>query len=470
MQTDKHNPHPILTGLFLALVFWLPFPLGSNRAWAWSIMEVWIFSIAICVLFQAYRRRLIVPESLSAAKPLLILLASFLAWTAIQMIPLPITVLKLISPHAAAIALASGNTAYASIAIDTNLTAQALLKGFAYMTIMMLMLVLIDNHKRVRWFAYTVLVAGLVQAAYGAYMVLSGIEYTFFIEKEAYRGLATGTFINRNHLAGYLEMALAIGIGLMISTLTNDRSHHWRHRLRSLIETLLSNKAFIRLSLIIVCTGLILTKSRMGNTAFFASLFITGILFLFMARHATRSTIIFLISIIILDILLIGSWVGVGQVVDRIEATSMVAEKRDEVARDTLTMIREQPFTGIGGGNYFSTFPNYQQLDIWDNYYHAHNDYLEFLSEYGLIGLVLLAATVLYALLFAFKAMRRRHSPLMQGMAFASFMGIISILIHSSVDFNMQIPANAAMFMLLMGLAIISARMTQKQTNHLSSN
>jgi len=455
MHQGKSITHPYLTFLFLALVFWLPLPLGSNRAWAWSMMEIWIFVIAISTLILVYKNKLTVPESVAKAKPVLLLIAGFLVWTGIQIIPLPVNLLQLISPHAAKIATASGNIGYASIAIDPDLTVKSLLKGLSFITLIILMLILIDSHKKIRWLAYTVLVAGLFQAAFGSWMVLSGMEYSFFIEKEAYRGFATGTFINRNHLAGYLEMVLAVGIGLLISNLSNERSRDWRDRLRRLSETLLSPKALIRVTLIVICIGLILTKSRMGNAAFFSSLIISGLLFLLIARHATRSTTIFLISLVVLDIILIGSWVGVGKVVQRMENTSAATEHRDEVARDTISMIKEQPLTGIGGGNYSSVFPNYQQLDVWDNYYHAHNDYLEFLSEYGLIGTMCLAAAVFYCLLMAFQAMRRRHSALMQGMAFASFMGIVSILIHSSVDFNLQVPANAAMFILLMGLSVI---------------
>jgi len=466
MRSGNEITHPSLTILFLALIFWLPLPLGSNRAWAWSIMEIWSFLLAIALLVQACRHRLSLPGSLATARPVLWLLALFLIWTGIQLIPLPCSVLQFIAPHAAELLAASNPTGFASIALDPDLTAKSLLKGIAYVTIMLLMLILMDSHKKIRWFAYTTLAAGLFQAAYGSYMALSGVEYSFFIEKQRHLNSATGTFMNRNHLAGFLEMSLAVGIGLMISTLSNARALGWRNRLRKLVETLISPKALIRLTLIIICIGLILSKSRMGNSAFFASLFISGILFLLISRHATRSTSIFLISLIVLDILLVGSWIGVGKVVQRLEETNMVTEHRDEVDRDTLTMIAAQPFTGIGAGNYSSVFPNYQQPDIRDHYYHAHNDYLEFTSESGLIGVLALALALLYCLFLTIRTMRQRRSPLMLGMAFAAFMGMLSILIHSTVDFNLQIPANAVMFLLLMSLAIISASLQSPRRRH----
>ncbi len=457
----KDINQPLLTWLFLGLVFWLPLPLGSNRAWAWSIMELWIFLIAMIALWMFYKNRISIPTTVYAAKPVLFILAAALLWTGFQITPLPTSLLDCLSPNAAKLATATGHTHFASIALDPDLTAKALLKGMAFFLIILLMLVLIDSQKKIRWFAYTVLVAGLFQAAYGSYMVLSGTEYSFFFEKTAYRGRATGTFINRNHLAGYLEMVLAIGIGLLISYLGNSQSNRWQQRLRNLFETILGPKALIRLSLITICIALILTKSRMGNTAFFASLLISGTLFLLTAKHATRSTALFLISLIVLDILLIGSWFGINKVVERIEQTTTIHEQRDEVDRDTLAILYDFPLTGIGAGNFASVFPYYQGVDSKGHFYHAHNDYLEFAVEYGGVGFLLFSLAVIWCWITAIKAMQKRHSPLYLGMAFASFMGILSILIHSTVDFNLQITSNAALFMMLMGMSIISLHLKE---------
>ena len=117
---------------------------------------------------------------------------------------------------------------------------------------------------------------------YGSVMTLSGLEYLLFVKKEDYLGTATGTFVNRNHLAGYLEMALAIGLGLMLMAGKGkpaELSGRWRGRVRSILRLLLSQKAILRLMLVAMVVGLILTRSRMGNTAFFNSLLITGFSF-----------------------------------------------------------------------------------------------------------------------------------------------------------------------------------------------
>ena len=69
---------------------------------------------------------------------------------------------------------------------------------------------------------------------------------------------------------------------------------------------------------------------------------------------------------------------------------------------------------------------------------------------------------VLLSFFAALAALRRRHDPLMRGMAFASMMGIIALLIHSTVDFNLQIPANAATFMVILALGWISLNLDKR--------
>jgi len=86
-------------------------------------------------------------------------------------------------------------------------------------------------------------------------------------------------------------------------------------------------------------------------------------------------------------------------------------------------------------------------------YRHTHNDYLQFASELGLPAFALLGFSVLASLWAAIRAQLTRHDRLLQGMGFAATMAIIALLIHSTVDFNLQIPANAAMFIIMMALA-----------------
>src|SRR6185295_10571752 len=91
------------------------------------------------------------------------------------------------------------------------------------------------------------------------------------------------------------------------------------------------------------------------------------------------------------------------------------------------------------------------------NYFdYAHNDYAQFAAETGLVGLGIMGLFVVITLAAALIAQWKRRDPLMRGMSFACIMGVTSILIHSWVDFNLQIPANAMFFMVLLALGWIA--------------
>ena len=108
-------------------------------------------------------------------------------------------------------------------------------------------------------------------------------------------------------------------------------------------------------------------------------------------------------------------------------------------------------------------FPKYRKQDVGGYYNHAHNDYLEFATETGLVGLSLLGLAVVSSFIIAIIAQYRRRDPLMRGLSFAAIMGICAIMIHSTVDFNLQIPANAITFMLLLSMAWIAFGLKTKR-------
>src|ERR1017187_3130506 len=159
-------------------------------------------------------------------------------------------------------------------------------------------------------------------------MTLSG-AYGLFIDRQD-AGVATGTFINRDHLAGYLEMCLATGVGLMLAELSSTSAVGWRDSARRLLRTLLGNKARVRLALVVMVTGLVLTRSRMGNVAFATSLTGVGGFYLLAVRKLSGRTIAFFASLLVIDLLVVGNFFGIEKVAERIQQTSIGPEDRSD--------------------------------------------------------------------------------------------------------------------------------------------
>jgi putative inorganic carbon (HCO3(-)) transporter len=177
----------------------------------------------------------------------------------------------------------------------------------------------------------------------------------------------------------------------------------------------------------------------------------------------TRATAMLFGSLLLVDIWVVGNFFGIERVVQRLQQTTLQAEQRDEVSFDTLAAIGDYPLTGTGAGSFYAIFPIYQRGEVRGYYDHAHNDYAEFAVELGLPAVALLGSGVLLSLGVALAAQRRRHDNLMKGLGLGAGMGMLALLIHSSVDFNLQIPANAAMFMVLMALAWVSRYLPRPQ-------
>ena len=437
---------------YLALLLWLPLPLGSNRVWSWSLMEAWILALSIIWLIQYLRGKVDVNRPFLRAWPVIACLSVTTLWVIVQTLPLPDGVLGMLSPQA--LDIHSMAQSHPSLSLDVAATRQGSLKTLCYLLLFCLTLLLINNRHRIRLLAHVIVLGGVLQASYGALMTLSGLEYGFFVAKEFGRGVATGTFVNRNHLAGYLEMCLAVGVGLMLAELSTDAAANWRARARRVLETLLSSKARTRLALVVMVIGLVLTHSRMGNTAFFISLIVVGAFYLFAIRRITRGGMIFFASLLVIDLLVVGNFFGIEKVAERLQETSIEAENRDEVARETLAIVRDFPLTGTGAGSFYSTHAMYKSGAAAPGFYrHAHNDYLQFASEFGLPALALLGFSVAASFWVAIRAQIVRRDRLLQGMGFAAAMAIVALMIHSAADFNLQIPANAAMFVILLALA-----------------
>ena len=437
---------------FLVLLVWLPMPLGSNRVWAWSIMEVWVLVLSLLWLVQYMRGRVAVSQAFLRAVPVSVCLLFVCVWVQLQAVALPAGLLQFLSPAAYDIHTAT-NTDF-TISLNVYATRVSVLQSTSYLLVFWLTLLLVNDRQRLRLLAYALIISGVFQAVYGSLMTLSGIEYGFFLEKEAYLGRATGTFVNRNHLAGYLEICLAVGVGLMIGQLSGSVSTTWRDRALSFFQALFSLKVLVRLGLVFMVIGLVLTRSRGGNTAFFVSMLVVGIFYIVFVRRLSRGVIIFFVSMLVIDLLLVANFFGIEKVAERMQQVDVDQDTRTFLYQDTLGMVSDYPLTGSGAGSFYSVFPMYNTGQLQFGFFkHAHNDYLEFTTDLGLIALVALAFSVLLSLWQGVRAQLERRSRLMRGMGFGATMAIIALLIHSVTDFNLHIPANAATFMVVLALA-----------------
>jgi hypothetical protein len=449
----------VLWGL-LGLLVWLPVPLGSRRDWSVAVMAVWVFALLATWLVLWALDKVRIAEPLRRAWPVFLLLGLFLLHQAVTIVPMPWEWVAWLSPESARMhglrEMLGARPSAITISLDAYATAMSLGKSLAYGGVFFLFLAVVNNRSRVQTAARVIVYAAVVHAVYAVLMHLTGATHEHFFMRLTH-GDAQGFYTNRNLFAGMLEMTLAIGIGLLIAGLSDRVAGSWKQFLVHLIEWILSPKMLLRLSLCILVIALTTTHSRMGNTAFFSALLIAGVIGIALSRHATRNVVVLLVSLVVLDLAIVGSWFGVEKLARRLEATTAEdVREREQPAVYTVPLIRDYPVFGAGAGSFEAVFPRYRPESIAETFDHAHNDYAQIAAETGLVGLGLLGLVVVLSLGAALRAQWLRRDPLMRGMSFASIMGVTSILIHSWVDFNLQVPANAALFMVLLALGWIS--------------
>ncbi len=438
----------------LALVVWLPLAVGGNSAFLYSITALWsgLVLLAWLVLYaRGYRR---IPVAARRSWPALLILAAWLCFIALQLLPLPLSLVAFISPKAAwahQLTYHPGpGEPWVTLSVDPHRTLESLHRSITLSLLFLLVLLLVRRFVHLRWLMAALVLAGTLTAVLGLTGYLLGWQ-------SMYQGSLSATFANRNHLADYLTLSVAAGIGLLLAQLGQDSPpRERRETLRRVLDWIMSGKMRLRAYLLLMTVAIILTHSRMGNTAFFASLLVAGLLALLLMRRKTRGMVILLASLVVIDILFVGSFVGINRVVERLEKTSLAHETRDEVVRDTIRYWRDFPLTGSGMGTFRIAFPLYKGSDIPPTYLRTHNDYLQFAAESGIIGLLLIGAFVALTLAAVLLALRRRRVPWALGAAFATLMGTVALLIHSTVEFNLQMFANAASYMVVAGMGWLS--------------
>jgi O-antigen ligase len=469
-RETRIDAEKVLFWAFVALLVWAPIPLGSNRPWAWTLLEVCIYVLLAAWLILWAMGRVEVTEPMLGAKPAWIALALWLLLQGLHVLPLPPQWVAVLSPESArmqAMVVDLGMQRDSmTLSVDPDASRISFFKSVAYAGVFFLTLALVNRRSRVLTFARVLVYAAVVHAIYGVLMHLSGVEPEYFGTLMTHASQASGTYANRNHYAAFLYMSLALGIGLMIAGLSERRADSWTKFVKLTIEWILSPKMILRLSLCILVIALTTTHSRMGNTAFFASLLIAGVLGIVLSRKATRNTVLLLASLVVLDLFIVGSWFGVEKLAQRLDATTVEnVQEREDPAVYTVPLIKDYPVFGAGPGAFYVTFPKYRPEKVAAFYDYAHNDYAQFAAESGLLGLGLIGLFVLMAFSTALRAQWQRRDPLMRGMSFACVMGVIAILIHSWVDFNLQIPANAVYVMVLLALGWISMYLDRRHAD-----
>ncbi len=441
----------------LLLLVWLPLPWGSRSTAAMALFGAAAAALTAARLALASRAPL--PELPDAARFALWLWCVWAAWIALQLVPMPAALLGVLSPRAAEVhgafdALAPG--AWGTLSLMPGATFRHWLLSLALLCVFWLVLATTAQQRpRQRWLLLALLLSGLGQALYGIVMTLSGWELGFFEPKAHGIGFATGTFVNKNHFAAYLGLTLAAGVALVLADLRPKPWQNWRDALDGLAELALSPRFRVRVALAVIVIALVLTRSRMGNAAFFTALAACGGAYVLLRhRRLFVPSVVLFTSIFVIDLWIVSEHYGLEKLAQRIGQTSVESEGRAEVLPEIAPLWRPYALTGSGLGSFAQAYSPERGDSVKDYYNHAHNDHLEFLIETGVIGYTLLAALAGLVLVHGLRVVRRRNDPMACALGFAGAMAVVTAALNGLTDFSLRIPAVSATLVCLAAVTL----------------
>ncbi len=269
--------------------------------------------------------------------------------------------------------------------------------------------------------------------------------------------MAFGPFINRNHFAGWMLLALPIAIGLFASQIARGM-HGVKPGFRQKVlwfATPDANRAVLTgFSILVMGLALVMTLSRSGISCFLVALLLSA--FQVMRRQATRSRRNWLVAYLVLVAIVSVGWAGVDAIAARFAEVDSQLGGRTGAWNDAWRIHNLFPAFGTGFNTYGTATLFYQTHDVESAHYiEAHNDYLQLLAEGGY--LVAIPAALLI-LLFARQVYRRfKHGSddrVGYWLRLGAVTGIVAMAFQEIVEFSLQMPGNAALFAVLCAIAV----------------
>lgn len=302
-------------------------------------------------------------------------------------------------------------------------------------------------------FAVTLCTCGLALFSVLQFFASPGTIYG--VVKPRWGGWIFGPYVNHNHYAGLMEMLIPVALGYLISSGARDTKHADPSRGRSVLVRLLGP-----LAVLVAVASVLLSGSRGGMVSLAIEAVIAAVVTgRYLPESWGRLAVVGILGIAASAAFFF--WLDPGRIAQRLGTLADVSRapeatlgQRRELSRDALRIFIDHPWIGTGFGSFATVYPRYRSFasDLeWD---HAHDDYAEALAETGLAGGMVIVTAISVFLVLSFGNLRERLRPSEGWIRLGAAIGCCGLLVHSLGDFNLHIPANAAWFAFLAGIAV----------------
>jgi O-antigen ligase len=285
------------------------------------------------------------------------------------------------------------------------------------------------------------LIFSIYGAALAGFALIQGISSNgklYWIRQPRMGGWIYGPYVNHNHYAGLMEMLVPIPLVLSLTHLASSKARN----------------AAAAAAAVMVGT-IFISGSRGGMLAIIAELIILAVLLIKQKRGIRTAIGLGMFLAIVVGLL---TWVGGGELSRRIATigpshSELASDIRSYINRDGIRMFLKKPVLGWGLGTFPVVYPQFRTF--YTNFFvnEAHNDYLQLLVEMGLLGFATMVWFVVTLYARCLQKIKDWADDISGAVTLACMLGLSGILVHSAIDFNLQIPANAALFYVMCTIA-----------------
>ena len=451
--------------LFVAVLAWAPFPLGSNRPWSWSLL---CLLIACCWLLWAVSIWRAPDKATARIRKVigpLVLGAVALLWAVVQI--LPVVPASWGHPVWQLAAQAMGKPLASSISLNPWRTETEFMKLFCYGLTALLAYVHAGRPERARALLLSLICIGAFYAAYAFVMVSLGeSQLAIFYEGGSRTRDVAGPFVNHNSYATYAGlMVLCAGARLIEQGWARVHVRQGIRRAALLVMQYLSGSGIpYLLATVLIASTLIATGSRGGN---FATVAAAIVLLAFAIRTASRHSAVRWVSSIglvafagLIVLFAINGDTLAGRLND-IATTGIHEDTRLMLWNAASRMIQDAPFLGLGLGTFENAYPMYADSMMPLIMDRAHNDYLEIAAGWGLPACILWGSAIVWltslCLRGVFVRLRDRIYPML------AVAGSVLVGVHSMFDFSLQMPAVSMTYACVLGLGVAQSFSSRRQ-------
>ena len=447
----------IFRGL-LCLVVLSPLPFGAVHSWSSSVVVVGSSILLVAWALEHILRGRAPAVGLRRAWGIVLLFGLTLAWAALQIAPF--TPASWHHPLWQEAALALGEDIRSSISLDPSTTLDASLRLFAYGAIFWLALEYGRSERRARSALRVLCWSGLAYATYGIAILWIGDDKVLWLNKPAFHGDVTSTFLNRNAFAAYAGLCLLCATALAAKAVDNSIAAMASRRelARQLIVGFGRGGWLLALAGIVIWSSVLLSHSRAGIVATILGLGV--LLATLFGKRLRRGR--FVAGVLALSLIGVAFAALFGGEVDRrFTLVGDDATARLSVFELTLESIAKTPFTGTGFGTFAQVYGLEREPGMDDVFLRAHNIYLENALELGIPAAAsLIAALALVAWRCARGVRERQFNAVYPALGLGATALVGS---HALVDFSLQVPAVAVTYTFIIGVAYAQSWSTRSQ-------